>query len=78
MSCAAAKLGDDLQTPAAQRLGLREPVGGLQYCRQVVEADGDAGMLRPVAFLSIASARRINGSASANRLVACNNATIIP
>ena len=57
-----------------QRLGLLQPVRGLQQLREVVEGGGDIGMLLPELFSSIASARRINGSASSSRFVACNNA----
>jgi hypothetical protein len=39
----------DGQRPAYQRFGLREPVGGLEQCRQVVKADGDYGMAGPEA-----------------------------
>ena len=56
-----------------ERLGLRQPVGGLEQLRQVVEADGDVGVVGAVGCSSMASARRISGSASASRLVAWSN-----
>ena len=36
------------QRPPHQGFGFRQPVGGLQQLRQIVEADGDFGMLQPV------------------------------
>jgi hypothetical protein len=51
VSCSAAELSENPELSATERLGLCEPFGGLQQLRQVVEADGDIGMLRPVAFL---------------------------
>ena len=64
----------DRQRPPHQRLGLGQAVRGLQQRRQVVEVAGDVGMVRAVATRSsIASARRISGSASASRLVACSS-----
>ena len=63
----------NLQHPPHQRLGLVQPVGGLQQLGQVVEAmatsDGPGRRL----FSSMASARRISGSASPSRFVACSN-----
>ena len=41
----------DRQGPAVERLGLGQAVGGLQQRRQVVEADGDVGVVRAVAAL---------------------------
>ena len=59
------ELNDNGEGAPHQRLGLGEPVGGLQQLRQVVEADGDVGVVRPKLASSMASARRISGSASA-------------
>ena len=61
----------DGQRPPHQRLGLGQAVGGLEQLRQVVEVgwrrwDAPA----PKLASSMASARRISGSASARRLVA--------
>ena len=63
----------DGQRAAHQRLGLGQPVGGLQQLGQVVEAVATSGWSGPKVFSSMASARRISGSASASRLVACSN-----
>ena len=63
----------DGQRAAHQRLGLGQPVGGLQQPGQVVEVGGDVGWSGPKLFSSMASARRISGSASASRLVACSS-----
>ena len=37
----------DLQAAAAERLGLAQPVGGLQEPRQVVQVSRDLGVVRP-------------------------------
>ena len=63
----------DRQRAAHQRLGLRQPVGGLQQLREVVEGGGDVRDGRARRRSSMASARRISGSASASRLVAWSN-----
>jgi hypothetical protein len=41
----------DSQRPAKERLGSLEPVGIVEQPRQVVEADGDAGMVRAKVLL---------------------------
>ena len=61
------------QRAAHQRLGLGEPVRGLEQLRQVVEVDRDVRVFGPKLASSMASARRISGSASASRFVACSN-----
>ena len=64
----------DRQRAAHQRLGLGQAVRGLKQLGQVVEVDGDTlGCSGPKLFSSIASARRISGSASARRLVSWSN-----
>jgi hypothetical protein len=66
----AERLLRDRQGTPVERLGLREAAGGLVQRGEVVEADGDGGMLGPSAFSRIARARRCSGSASARRPVA--------
>ena len=48
---------------SSQRFGIREPVGDLEQRGQVVEVDGDVVMIGPELASSMASARRISGSA---------------
>jgi len=61
---------DDFHRPPVQRLGLGQAVRDTQQHRQVVEADGEVGVVGPYDASSIASARRYSGSGSATRLVA--------
>ena len=61
---------NDVDGAAHQRLGLRQPVGGLEQLRQVVEAYGDVGVFLSVGLLVDGQRRRISGSASASRFVA--------
>ena len=56
-----------------QRLGLRQTVRGLEQLCQVVEAVATSGCSVPKDCSSMASARRISGSASARRFVAWSN-----
>ena len=63
----------DGQRPAHQRLGLRQPVRGLEQLRQVVEARGDVRVFGAVGLLVDGQRRRISGSASASRFVAWSN-----
>ena len=61
----------DRERAAIERLGLGQPVGGLQQLGQVVEHAWRRWDARDrELFSSMASARRISGSASASRLVA--------
>ena len=64
----------DGQRPAHQRLGLRQPVRGLEQLGQVVEVGWRRWGAPPRRLASsMASARRISGSASARRFVAWSN-----
>ena len=63
----------DGQRAAHQRLGLRQPVRGLEQLSQVVEACGDVRVFGAVGLLVDGQPRRISGSASASRFVSCSN-----
>ena len=64
----------DGQRAAHQRLGLGQPVRGLEQLRQVVEVGWRRwGARARSSASSMASARRISGSASASRFVAWSN-----
>ncbi len=49
--CPALELDPDLHHPPHQRLGLVQAVGGLQQVSQVVESDGDVGVVRAITRL---------------------------
>ena len=57
----------------AKRLGLGVTAHRVVQQRQVVEVDGDGGVVRAVRRLVDGQARRIKGSASPSRFVACNS-----
>jgi hypothetical protein len=68
------EVDEDSQSPAIDRLGLGQPVGDAEESGEIVERGRDIRMVRPEARLvgpslasSIANARRISGSASANQ-----------
>ena len=57
-----------------KRLGLAQPVGGLEQLRQIVEVGGDVGVLRPEAtFRRWPAPGASSGSASPSRFVAWSN-----
>ena len=64
---------EDHQEPAHQRFRLAEPVGGLQQWARLLRRIATFGWSLPKLASSMASARRISGSASPSRLVACSN-----
>ena len=66
----------DGQRAPHQRLGLRQPVRGLEQLRQVVET-GRRGMITAELFSSMASARRSSGSASAKSAALCKLAAAL-
>src|SRR5258707_1184294 len=56
---AVAELSEDSQMPSAERLGLSQPVGGLEQLGQVVEAVWALGLLRADALFSDAQRRGV-------------------